>query len=178
MCYISAKHALFGLILCIQIEQTKVLQKITIRLQLMHNFVFKNGEGKYVSILVPANRPGHKIIEIGGDRYKSRFFSKTRWSTYILTFIFSTVQDCSLKRYMICFSEFVVKRAVTKYAIKNYISKSIVVSGLICNTDKNRVYFDVIPCFSAYKRWRDVILVPNCYKNPTQDVFSTKTYLE
>ena len=144
----------------------------------MHILVFKNGVGKYVSILVPANRSGHKIREIGGYRYKSRFFSKTRRSTYILTFIFLTVQDGSLQRYMICLSDFVVKSSVTKYAIKNYISKSIVVSGLICKTDKNRVYFDIIPCFSAYKRGRDVILVPNCYKNPTQDVFSTKTYLE
>ena len=97
----------------------------------MHILVFKNGVGKYVSILAPANRPGYKIREIGGYRYKSRFFSKTRWSTYILTFIFLTVWDGSLKRYMICLSEFVVKRAVTKYAIKNYISKSIVVSGHI-----------------------------------------------
>ena len=40
----------------------------------MHNLLFKNGEGKYVSILVSANRSGHKIIEIGGYRYKSRFF--------------------------------------------------------------------------------------------------------
>ena len=33
---------------------------------------------------------------------------------------------------MICLSDFVVKSAVTKYAIKNYISKSIVVSGHMC----------------------------------------------
>ena len=72
-----------------------------------------------------------KIIEIGGYRYKSRFFSKTRWSTYILTFIILTAQDGSLQRYMVCLSEFVVKSAVMKYAIKNYISKSIVVSGLL-----------------------------------------------
>ena len=64
---------------------------------------------------------------------------------------------------MICLSDFVVKSAVTKYAIKNYISKSIVVSGLICKTGKNRVYFDIILCFSAHKGDRDVILVPNCY---------------
>ena len=42
----------------------------------MHSLVFKKGVGKYVSILVPANRPGHKIREIGGYRYKSRFFRK------------------------------------------------------------------------------------------------------
>ena len=56
------------------------------------------------------------------------FFSKTRRSTYILTFILLTVQDGYLPRYMISLSEFAVKGAVTKYAIKNYISKSIVVS--------------------------------------------------
>ena len=83
-----------------------------------------------MSILVPANISDHKIREIGGYRYKSRFFfSKTRRSTYILTFIFLTVQDGSLQRYMGCLSEFVEKSAVTKYTIKNYICKSIVVSG-------------------------------------------------
>ena len=56
------------------------------------------------------------------------FFSKTRYSTYILPFIFLTVQDGSLQRCMVCLLEFVVKSAVTKYVIKNYISKSIVVS--------------------------------------------------
>ena len=65
-------------------------------------FSFQKWRRKFVSILVAANRPGHKIREIGGYRYKSCFFSKTRWSTYILTFIFLTAWDGSLQRYMIC----------------------------------------------------------------------------
>ena len=92
-------------------------------------FSFQKWRKKICVYLVPANRSGHKIREIGGSRYKSRFFfSKTRRSTYILTFNISTVQDGSLQRYMVCLSEFVVKNAVTKYAIKNYISKSMVVT--------------------------------------------------
>ena len=44
----------------------------------MNILVLKNGVGKYVSILVPVDRSGHKIGEIGGYRYKSRFFSCKR----------------------------------------------------------------------------------------------------
>ena len=95
----------------------------------MHILDF-HGVGKKF-ILVLANRLGHKIKEIGGTVTNPVFFSKTRWSTYILTFIFLTVQDDSLQRYMVCLSEFFVKSAMTKYAMKNYIGKSVVVSGLI-----------------------------------------------
>ena len=44
----------------------------------MHILVVTNCVGNYVSISVPANRSGHKIREIGGYRYKPRFFSRKR----------------------------------------------------------------------------------------------------
>ena len=71
------------------------------------------------------------------------FFLEKEIVTHNLTFIFLTVHDGYLQRYMVCLSEFVVKSAVTKYAVKNYISKSMMVSGLICHILENRVCFGV-----------------------------------
>ena len=58
----------------------------------MHILVFKNGVGKYVSILAPANRPGYKIREIGGYRYKSRFFLENETvNLYFNFYIFNSL---------------------------------------------------------------------------------------
>ena len=57
----------------------------------MHNLVFKNGGGKYVSILVPANRPGHKKNKSEGTVTNPFFLENEMGNLYSNCNIFNSL---------------------------------------------------------------------------------------